>query len=82
MRGIGSLSTLGSALRGERQHAGLTQAELAARAGLSRATIIGLEAGGHFDGATLIAVVRALELEISIDPARAVPNLLDETEEL
>lgn len=82
MRGIGSLSTLGSALRGERQRAGLTQADLAARAGLSRATVIGLEAGGHFDGATLIAVVRALKLEISIDPARVVPSFFDETEEL
>lgn len=83
MRGITSLVSLGSALRGERIKAALTQAELAERAGLSRATVISVESGSRFDIATLFALTRALRLELSLEPREEpILSLLDETEEL
>jgi len=96
MRGIRTLTTLGAALRGERERARLTQRDLAARAGLSRATIIAMESGSRFDVSTLLAATRALDLEIALTP-RSVsrddqplprpagdydPAILDDTEEL
>lgn len=83
MRGITSLSSLGSAIRGERIKVALTQAELAQRAGVSRATVINVENGSRFDTATLFALTRALGLELSLEPARALAtSIFDETEEL
>lgn len=87
MRGITTLHSLGAAIRGERERAGLTQKALAERAGLSRATIIALESGAPFDAATLVAAVRALDLEIAIEPrherrSESLSAILDETEEL
>lgn len=83
MRGINSLSSLGSAIRGERMRAGLTQAQLAERAGMSRATVISVESGSRFDIVTLLALTKALRLELSL-MARVEPvaSILDETDEL
>lgn len=83
MRGITSLSSLGSAIRGERMRAGLTQAQLAEQAGMSRATVIGVESGSRFDIATLLALIKTLGLEISLAPrSEAAASIFDETEEL
>lgn len=83
MRGITSIATLGSTIRGERLRSGLTQAELAQRAGVSRATIIGVEAGGRFDVSTLFTLLKALDLEITLNARPALrPSILDESEEL
>lgn len=83
-------------MRGERERARLTQRELAQRAGLSRATIIAMESGARFDVSTLLATVKALDLEIALTP-RSIgrhdrtlresasaydPAILDDTEEL
>lgn len=83
MRGITSLASLGSAIRGARMRAGLTQAQLAARAGLSRATVMKVEAGSRFDIATLLALTKSLGLELSLEPSSDfAANPLHETEEL
>jgi len=83
MRGITSLSSLGSAIRGARLRAGLTQAELAERAGMNRATVISVESGSRFEIATLFALTKTLGLELSLRP-REEPqaSILDGTEEL
>jgi transcriptional regulator with XRE-family HTH domain len=83
MHGISTLSSLGSAIRGERLRAGLTQAELAERAGMNRATVIGVESGSRFEIATLFALTRALGLEISLTTRdEPVASILEETDEL
>lgn len=83
MRAITSLTSLGSAIRGARIQAGLTQADLAARAGVSRATVITVESGSRFEIATLLALARALNLELSLTArAKPVSTWLDESEEL
>lgn len=83
MRGINSLSSLGSAIRGARLRERLTQAELAERAGVNRATVIGVESGSRFEIATLFALMKALRLELSLT-AREEPgtSILEETDEL
>jgi HTH-type transcriptional regulator/antitoxin HipB len=61
---------LGAALRQARLRAGLTQAELAARAEVSRAFVVGIEAGNR-PGAELqrvLALVRALEHTMTLTP--------------
>ena len=83
MLGIGSLSSLGSAIRGERMRAGLTRGELAKRAGVSRATIVSVEAGSPFDIATLLTLLKALGLELApTTRPEHVVSILDETDEL
>jgi transcriptional regulator with XRE-family HTH domain len=83
MRGITSLSSLGSSIRGERMRAGLTQAELASKAGMNRATVISVESGSRFDIATLFALVKALGLELSLTPLPdPAGSIFDETDEL
>lgn len=52
---------LGAAIRGARQQAGLTQAELAERAGVSRRWLLMLE-NGKAPGAELAKVMRTLEV--------------------
>ena len=63
--------------------AGLTQAELAERAGMNRATVISVESGSRFEIATLFALTKTLGLELSLRP-REEPqaSILDGTEEL
>ena len=47
---------LGQRLRAARQRRRMTQAELAARVGVSRATIVKLEAGGRTDVRKLVVM--------------------------
>jgi HTH-type transcriptional regulator/antitoxin HipB len=83
MRGITSRTALGSAIRGARMRNGLTQAQLAARAGVSRATVIKVESGGRFEIATLFALTKALGLELALEERRdGGPSILDHTDEL
>lgn len=83
MRGITSLSSLGATIRGQRLQARLTQAQLAERAGVNRATVIKVESGGRAEIATLLALTKALELELVLRPRdEPTVSLLDETEEL
>ncbi len=83
MRGINSLSSLGSAIRGARLREGLTQAELAERAGVNRATVIGVESGSRFEIATLFALMKTLGLELSLTARdESGTSILDETDEL
>ncbi len=51
---------LGAALRAKRRAAGLTQADLAQRAGCRRQTIVAIEAGHSVQSDVLLAVVVAL----------------------
>lgn len=83
MYGITTLLTLGASVRGARQAAGCTQAELAERAGLSRATIIKLEAGDHCEITSVMAAMKALDLEMFLQ-RRQKPelDLFAETEEI
>jgi y4mF family transcriptional regulator len=64
---IGSLHDLAAAVRGRRQQLGLSQAELAARAHVSRAWVNAFEAGKPAAELRLVlAVVEALGLELWI----------------
>lgn len=67
---ISSAKALGAAIRQARQHAGLTQIALAAKAGISSRTLIAIEAG-HPGGelGRVLAVLRALDLAITLTPA-------------
>ena len=56
-----SSQDLGAALRAKRRAAGLTQADLAQRAGCRRQTIVAIEAGHSVQSYALIAVLTALE---------------------
>lgn len=56
-----SSQDLGAALRAKRRAAGLTQADLAQRAGCRRQTIVAIEAGHSVQSHALIAVLTALE---------------------
>ncbi|MFW7413925.1 helix-turn-helix transcriptional regulator [Demequina sp. SO4-18] len=96
MHGITTLASLGAALRAERERAGLTQGQLATRAGVSRATVIALESGSRFETVTLLATMKALGLAIQLVPVEGPsqrladlsqtsqydPDVLDDTEEL
>ena len=46
-------------MRAQRRAAGLTQADLAQRAGMRRQTIVGIEAGKNMEIQTLLAVLAA-----------------------
>ncbi|MFT4010794.1 MAG: helix-turn-helix transcriptional regulator [Nocardioidaceae bacterium] len=76
---------LGAQLRAERRQTGVTQQELARRAGISRRTLISIEAGQPGDTGKVLAVVRALGLRVRLEPASTAPfglsDLDDETEE-
>ncbi|MEU2199834.1 helix-turn-helix domain-containing protein [Isoptericola sp. NPDC019482] len=73
---------LGAALRERRERAGLTQARLAEKAGVSRAFVIDLEAGkrARAELVRVLAVMRALELAIELVPAdtRSTGDVLTE----
>lgn len=65
------LSTLGTLVRERREALGLTQLKLAQMSGLSRQTLVGLEAGALIDlGFNRVAHVLAV-LGLSLDPPRA-----------
>lgn len=63
---MGSEPRLGSALKAVRSEAGLTQAELAARAGVSRKTINTVE-NGVFIPSTVLALALARALETTVE---------------
>lgn len=59
---------LGALLRTQRLAQGVSQEHLAARIGVSRQTVIALEAGRVVQGTTLLAVLAAIGLTIAPDP--------------
>jgi transcriptional regulator with XRE-family HTH domain len=66
---INSILDLSSLVRGRRQTLGLSQAELAARAGVSRQWISAFESGRPGSEFRLILrMLEALELRLSVDP--------------
>lgn len=66
---VRSPKSLGVALRRRRRELGLTQRELAARAGLRQGTISQVENGLEtMKLRTVMDLLRALELEIAIQP--------------
>ncbi|WP_165217333.1 helix-turn-helix transcriptional regulator [Schaalia sp. ZJ1691] len=78
---IGNELELGAAIREHRDKAGLTQAELAARAGVSRAFIIDIERGRRprAELGRVLALLRALEVSITLTAAdtRSMDEILD-----
>jgi y4mF family transcriptional regulator len=72
---IGSLHDLAAAVRGRRQELGLSQAQLATRAGVSRAWVNAFEAGKPAAELRLVlAVVDALGLELVLGPRENGPR--------
>lgn len=69
---IHTAAQLGAATRAQRNAQGLTQAELAGRAGISRRTLIAIEQG-HPAGeiGRVLDVLHALGLDIALTPAPA-----------
>lgn len=66
---------LGEQIRQRRVNLGLTQAELAARAGLTRQKVIAIEKGGLSVGmAAYVRALAALDCEFAVVPA-AMPTL-------
>lgn len=62
---------LGAALRARRESAGLTQEQVASRAGISRALLIDLEKGRRTRAelGRVLAVIRALDAAIHLEDA-------------
>lgn len=79
--------SLGALIRAARLRLGLTQDELARRAGLSRRTVVAVE-NGHPAGElrSVLALVRALDLRLVLDdrpaPHFSLDVLDEQTEEL
>ena len=69
-RRIQTPQRLGAALRDARREAGLTQVQLAAKAGVSRAWLIEIEAGAseRAELGKVLATVRALDLCLELSP--------------
>ncbi|OGU23668.1 MAG: hypothetical protein A2580_13340 [Hydrogenophilales bacterium RIFOXYD1_FULL_62_11] len=59
------LKGIGRRIRDSRKDAGLTQAELAERVGLSRATVVRIENGDVVESWTLVAVLAYLEMPVA-----------------
>ncbi len=75
---IRSSQTLGSALRGARLAAGLTQKDLGARTNLRQATISSLEKGEGATLDTVFAVLTFLKLELQLtERSQSAPALDD-----
>lgn len=70
-RRIQTPQRLGAAIRDARRAAGLTQVQLAAKAGVSRAWLIEIEAGvsERAELGKVLATVRALDLRLELSPA-------------
>jgi transcriptional regulator with XRE-family HTH domain len=75
-----SLSSIGRQIVAARKERGLRQIDLAARSGLSRATIDALENGraGDIGISKLTRILAALGLELSIRPSTGQRPTLDE----
>lgn len=67
------LDVLGRRISQHRLQANLTQAELAARAGVGKRTLERVEAGGGAELTTFVRILRALDLVDGLD--RLVPEL-------
>ncbi|MDW7535536.1 MAG: helix-turn-helix transcriptional regulator [Candidatus Nitrotoga sp.] len=72
------LRSLGVTFRRERLAIGLTQAEVAKKAGLRRETIIQLESGASISATTLIQAVAALGKALAIVDRKLDYDRLDE----
>ena len=72
------LKSFGLMFRRERKAVGLTQAQVAEKAGLRRETIIKLESGAQVDANTLIQAVAALGKTLSINDRRVDYDRLSE----
>ena len=72
------LKSFGLMFRRERKAVGLTQAQVAEKAGLRRETIIKLESGAQVDANTLIQAVAALGKTLSINDRRIDYDRLSE----
>jgi len=69
---ISSAGQLGAAIRTHRRREGLTQVELAARAGIASRTLIEIERGHpHGEVGRVLAVLRALNLAITLTPVKS-----------
>jgi transcriptional regulator with XRE-family HTH domain len=64
-----ALLELGGALRAARKRAGLTQADVCARAQISRDTISRLERGEPVDTSSLLRIASALGYQVTLRPA-------------
>lgn len=67
------LESIGGALKQRRKELGLSQDQLAQRAGVTQTQISGLERGANARTATTIAVLRALGLEMVFTPRELLP---------
>jgi transcriptional regulator with XRE-family HTH domain len=65
------LETLGEAIASERRRFGLTQGELARRAGVSRATLTALETGAQRELGfnKIMAILAVVKLDLRLTPA-------------
>lgn len=72
------LKSFGLMFRRERKAVGLTQAQVAEKAGLRRETIVKLESGAQVDANTLIQAVAALGKTLSINDRRVDYDRLNE----
>jgi len=72
------LKSLGASFKRERLAVGLTQAEVAHKAGLRRETIIQLESGASISANTLIQATSALGKTLAIVDRRLDYDRLDE----
>lgn len=66
--------TLGQQIKGRRKALGLTQAELAHRAGVSRATLIAVEQGSVTQTDTLRVVAEALGVQLTLQQGAPAPE--------
>ena len=82
MPAIRDARSFGAAIRSARRERGLSQAELASRADVSRRTLASIE-GGHPNGeiGMFLALVRALDLEITLSPVPPATFSLDYLDE-
>jgi transcriptional regulator with XRE-family HTH domain len=67
---LASIMDIAAAVRGRRQALGLSQSQVAARAGVSRRWLNGFEAGGslHAEAGAILRVLEALDLELHANP--------------
>jgi len=78
MMSISSATQFGAAIREHRLRAGLTQVELADKAGISSRTLIEIERGHpHGEVGRVLAVLRALDLSIALTPRPSNDDLGD-----
>jgi transcriptional regulator with XRE-family HTH domain len=72
---VDSAYTLGAAVRRRRVELGLSQAEVAARAGISRQLLVHIEQGHpRAELARVLAAVRAVEARLVVDDETPTPS--------